>query len=173
VRYVASTRSIRVGSSAGQFKDDVPLVRLEDDLRLALFAHGPPEGAPVIVEAAQIAKLADPRSFVALGCGRRGSRGLICPAAALAACRRAAPRAQAAQAMLATRLRATSLHGVGASKIVELARIRRLEVGAALAALVAFRRIVWRASDDTQIVASENSSPITATSETKRAARLP
>jgi hypothetical protein len=25
---------------------NVPLVRLEDDLRLAVFAHGPPEGAP-------------------------------------------------------------------------------------------------------------------------------
>jgi hypothetical protein len=34
------------------------------------------------------------RVFVASGCGRRGSRGLICPAAALAACRRAAPRAK-------------------------------------------------------------------------------
>jgi hypothetical protein len=59
-----------------------------------------------------MAKLADPRNVVALGCGRHGTRDLICPAAALAACRRAAPRAKAAQAMLATRLRATSLHHV-------------------------------------------------------------
>jgi hypothetical protein len=31
-----------------QLKDDVPLVRLEDDLALATFAHGPPEGATVM-----------------------------------------------------------------------------------------------------------------------------
>jgi hypothetical protein len=29
---------------------NVPLVRLEDDLRLAVFAHGPPEGAPEITD---------------------------------------------------------------------------------------------------------------------------
>jgi hypothetical protein len=86
------------------------LVGLDDDLPIASLAHGPSEGAPEIAKAAQIAKLADPRNVVALGCGRHGSRGLICPAAALATCGRAAPRAKAAQAMLATRLRATSLH---------------------------------------------------------------
>jgi hypothetical protein len=87
-----------------------------------------PEGATEIHRPGETAKSADPRNDVALGCGRPGSRGLICPAAALAACRRAPPRAKAAQAMLATRLRATSLHGVGASKIApECPRLRLLD----------------------------------------------
>jgi hypothetical protein len=33
-------------SPPAQLKDDVPLVRLEDDLRLANFAHGPPRVHP-------------------------------------------------------------------------------------------------------------------------------
>jgi hypothetical protein len=69
-------------------------------------------GAPVIHRPGENAKLADPRNVVALGCGRHGTRDLICPADALATCRRAAPRCKAAEGMPATRLRATSLHRV-------------------------------------------------------------
>jgi hypothetical protein len=41
-----------------------------------------------------MAKLADPRDVVASGCGRRGSRGLICPLVALTALPASRPRAQ-------------------------------------------------------------------------------
>jgi len=47
-----------------QLKDDVPLVRLEDDLRLATFAHGPPDTATEIAKAAQTAKSARRRCTV-------------------------------------------------------------------------------------------------------------
>ena len=51
--------------------------------------HVPPrvlKGGTEIRRPGETANLADPRNVVASGCGRRGSRGLICPAAALAAC---------------------------------------------------------------------------------------
>jgi hypothetical protein len=66
----------------------------------------------------------------------RGSRDLICPAAALAACRRAAPRAKTAEAMLATRLRATSLHRVVSAVVL---------AGLPLSTLAACRRAAPRA----------------------------
>jgi hypothetical protein len=53
-----------------QVKDDPALVGLEDDLRFASLAHGPPEGAPEIAKAGEMAKLADRRNVVASGCGR-------------------------------------------------------------------------------------------------------
>jgi hypothetical protein len=94
----------------GRFREDRALVRLEVICRSRPLPMSPPGGCTRNSKTAQMAKLADPRNVVALGCGRHGTRDLIYPAAALATCGRAAPRAKAAEAMLATRLRAMSLH---------------------------------------------------------------
>jgi hypothetical protein len=65
------------------------MVRLDVICRSRPLPMDPTDTASEIAKAAQSAKLADPRNVVALGCGRHGTRDLICPAAALAACRRA------------------------------------------------------------------------------------